>query len=46
MRSLSVLLLLNRDVFWEGLQARQFRFRHVANMIAFIFLASALYGAV
>ena len=46
MKTLPVILLTDRDAFWDKLRTQSFQWKDLASLIAFVVLASGLYGAV
>ncbi len=46
MNPMSVMLLKDRDVFWQRIQRQDFRWRDLLGLAAFVCLACALYGFV
>lgn len=46
MKNLPVMLLTDRDAFWDGMRAQELRWKNLLPLVAFVVLACALYGAV
>lgn len=46
MRSLPIVLLTDRDAFWDRLRLHDYRWRDVIPVVGFIVVSTALYGAV
>ena len=46
MKPLPVILLLNRDAFWERMRADDLRWRDLFSLVMFVVLACAVYGAI
>lgn len=46
MKNLPIILLRDRDAFWNALRAQKLGWKHLLSLVAFVALACALYGAV
>jgi len=42
----SLILLRNRDAFWDAIRDRELRWRHVLGLVFFVVIACGLYGTI